>query len=404
MKLQETLIERRYLYFICLSFVATASFSANILAPAFPAIGHSFHLSANIIHWLMAIYLAGYVGGELIYGPLANAIGRMSSLRTGFGINLLGVVICLLAVHAHSYGLLLFGRLITALGASAGLACTFILIKELLPEQQAKRAMLHVNVTFALGIGIATMLGGVFSEHGHWTWILWALLLHGIYLFFATFLFPETLKHPLSLRPNDILKHYTIAARNPILTSSAFCVGFATALNYCFATAAPSIAIHVLKINVAHYATLNWVNIIAMLAFGLTGANLLGRFGAQKCLMSSLLLLLPAFISLAAMLLFHHTTIIWLFATTAWLFAFSRMTYASAAYVATHSSDDTANAASLMSFINMLTATLSIVIMGYLPFSDLASFITISALLYVICLGLLAVIKRYSKPTQRVAT
>lgn len=388
------------LYCICLSFIATASISANMLAPAFPAISQQLHASASDIHWLMAVYLCGYIVGQLIYGPLANAYGRMHSLRYGFMLNLLGILLCLLAAHLHAFKLLLFSRLITALGASAGLTCTFILIKERLPEAQAKRAMLHVNVIFALGIGISTMIGGMLAQHGHWTWIFWALLLHGIYLLLATYLFPESAGTQTTLSPSKIIHNYTRSLRNPILVSSAVCVGFATALNYCYATTAPSISIHMLHLNVAHYGMLNWINIGGMLIFSLLGANLLLRFGAAKCLLSGLLALLPALLSLAAMLLLHRTSVIWLFATTAWIFAFSRIIYASAAYLATNKVEDTANAASLMSFINLSTATLGVIIMGYFPFSGLMDFALITLLLYCISWFMVLIQKLY-KPKEK---
>lgn len=386
----------KLLYCVCLSFVATASISANIIAPAFPAIGKSFYISLAHVHWLMAIYLCGYVVGQLIYGPLANAYGRLRSLRIGFIVNLVGIGLSLLAVQVHTFNLLLFSRLVTALGASSGLVCTFILIKELFSPQQAKRAMQHVNVMFGLGIGVATMLGGMLAEHAHWVWILWVLALHGSCLLAATYLFKETFKDTVPLQLGYIFKQYMQVMRNPTLIGSAVCVGFATALNYCYATAAPSIAIHALQINVAHYGALNWINIGGMLIASILGAEILARLGAKKCLAGGLLAFLPALVSLGCMLWLRRTSIVWLFVTTAWIFAFSRMVYASGAYLATNAVSDTASAASVMSFINLLTAIVSVVVMGYLPFSSLTSFSLITGILYCIAVVMFFLQRHYT--------
>ena len=62
------------------------------------------------------------------------------------------------------------GRLITALGAASGLACTFILINEWLPESHRKTAMSYSVLSFALGVGLAVILSGVITEY--WSWVL----------------------------------------------------------------------------------------------------------------------------------------------------------------------------------------------------------------------------------------
>jgi len=60
------------------------------------------------------------------------------SLRSRLVINLIGILVCIIAVAIPNYFLLLIGRLITALGAASGLSCTFMLLNELLPPDRVK--------------------------------------------------------------------------------------------------------------------------------------------------------------------------------------------------------------------------------------------------------------------------
>ena len=112
-----------------LSYISIASVSAAIITPALPEIQAHFSLSLGAVEWIISAFLIGYVGGQLIYGPLANQFGRLKALRIGLVINLFGIVICLMALVVDIYWLLIIGRLITALGAASGLACTFMLIR-----------------------------------------------------------------------------------------------------------------------------------------------------------------------------------------------------------------------------------------------------------------------------------
>src|SRR3990167_2536043 len=118
---------------LLLSYICIASASAAIITPALPHIQAYFLLTKGSVEWVVSIFLLGYVIGQLIYAPIANRYGRLKALRSGLLINLLGILICILSPITHNYTLLLFGRLITALGAASGLSCTFLLINELLP-------------------------------------------------------------------------------------------------------------------------------------------------------------------------------------------------------------------------------------------------------------------------------
>ena len=124
---------------VLLSYVSLASASAALITPALPIIQKSWDLSNSSLQLIISIFLLGYLLGQWIYGPLANRFGRLSALRLGFVvINIVGIVISGIAAFFDSYLGLIFGRFITALGASSGLVCTFILMNELFEKNKAK--------------------------------------------------------------------------------------------------------------------------------------------------------------------------------------------------------------------------------------------------------------------------
>jgi len=62
----------------------------------------------------------------------------------------------------------LIGRLITGLGAAAGLTCTFILINEWLPEEQRKKTIASAMLSFAIAVGLSVFLGGIITQYLSW--------------------------------------------------------------------------------------------------------------------------------------------------------------------------------------------------------------------------------------------
>lgn len=178
---------------ILLSYLCIASISAAIITPALPLIEQRYALTHGALEWVVSIFLFGYVVGQLLYGPLANRFGRLTSLRSGLLINLVGIVMCLIAVRCSSYPFLLAGRLITALGAASGLSCTFMLINESLSPERAKHAMSFAVFSFTFGVGLAVTLGGVMTQYFHWEYCFWLLLVHGVVMLLLTWQFEETL-------------------------------------------------------------------------------------------------------------------------------------------------------------------------------------------------------------------
>lgn len=372
---------------ILLSYICIASISAAIITPALPQIEHGFGLSHGALEWIISIFLFGYVIGQLIYGPLANRFGRLKALRAGLLINILGVLICIIAISLHSYNFLLLGRFITALGAASGLSLTFILINELLPTDKAKYVMSFATVSFSIGIVLAVLIGGIITEYLSWQDCFWALLAHGALMFALTYLYPETLKQPKDLKIKTILSGYLKAISCKELVIYSFIVGMCSVFSYCYSASAPIYAHNKLHLLASQYGYWNILNMAGMIGSGFLSAYLMKRYHAKK-------VLIIGFISLAISLLFLYLLTYFsvyininfaslFFINTAIIYLCNGLLFPAASYLASNSIKDKASASSMMSFINMFSAMLSVVILGYLPFSSLVAFVGIITVFYL---------------------
>ncbi|KTD60750.1 MFS transporter [Legionella shakespearei] len=375
--------------FWLLSYISIASFSAALITPALPEIQQNFALVQGQVEWLVSAFLIGYVIGQLIYGPLANRFGRVSALRTGLVINLLGIAICFTGLYFNMYLILIAGRFVSALGAASGLACTFMLINEWLPEQQRKTALAYTILSFTLGIGLAVLIGGLITEYSHWGNCFYVLLGHGTIMLYGTRMFSETLTSPQVLNCKNILAGYESALSSRTLLCYSIVVGFCSAIGYCFSAAGPQIALDLFKLTPAEYGYWNGLNMMGMLTGGLLARFLLQRIQANEVV---LLGLMGTAIGLVGVILIYYSdnvTPVWFFFSTLVMYLSSGLLFAGGSYLASNAVVDKASGAAMMSFINMVTATVAVIVMGYVNKNSLAAFIVVLLALWVLVLLLL---------------
>ncbi len=374
---------------LLLSYISIASISAAIITPALPAIGKSYALTHGALEWIISLFLLGYVIGQLVYGPIANRYGRKRSLQSGLMLNVVGVLICIVAVYVPNYPLLLFGRLVTALGAASGLCCTFVIINESLPQDKIKQAMSFSVISFTLGIGAAVTIGGILTQYLRWEDCFWVLLSHGLIMLYCTRFLPETLKHPTKISARDVLLTLGKSIKNKKLVVFSLTIGFVTAFLYTYSAAAPIFARKVLQLMPSVYGYWNLLNEAGMLGGGFLSAYLMRRHKPKSILLAGLLLIIPGLVSLAVLSLTGSTSTIWFFSTTIFINFTTGLIFPTASYYASNALPDKANASSAMSFINMGSAMIAVVILGYLPLPSVMSFTVISIAFYILILALI---------------
>ncbi len=358
-----------------LSYISIASVSAAMITPALPLMEQVFDVSHGAIEWVVSIFLIGYVAGQLIYAPLANRFGRLKALKWGLNLNLMGLLICLASSYIPHYLGFLVGRLITGLGSAAGLTCTFMLINEWLPETQRKSAMAYSILSFALGIGLAVLIGGVITQFSQWPYCFVVLLAQGVLMRLGVNLFQETLMTPKSGQISALLLDYKHALSSKQLLIFSAIWGVCTAVGYCYAAAAPQIAHSYLKLTAAQYGYWNVLNIGGMLVGGLSARKLMHMVAVKTVIRLGYAGSMLSILGLSMMYYYNYTQPVCFFSLTASLYCFSSYFFAGGSYMASNAIADKASASSMMSFINMLVATTTVIIMGYISTNALYGFI-----------------------------
>lgn len=376
-----------------LSFISAASFSSAFMSPMLPKVAKAFAVSSTMTQQLMSVFLIGYVISQLIYGPIANSFGRIKALRLGFLINIIGVIVCLIGAYSLQFSVLILGRLITSLGSSAGLVCTFILIREYFEPEEAKSVFSYAVLSFTLGVGIAVFAGGILVDLIGLNASFIILLAHGLLLWFATFSFEEPKAALIAFRPNTIIKGYVKAIKQPTLVYFAMVLSLCAAINYCYTAAAPLIAVKTFGLSASAYGSWNLFNIAGMFLSAFAGAALLKAFSSKQVIAIASAGLIICLLLLFAIGYYEMHQPLFFFSVSMLLFVVAGIFFPAASDLATKAyEEDRGSASSMISFINMGMACVLVIVMSFLHLSYLnAMLVTLGGyLLLLLVLPLLA--------------
>lgn len=159
-----------------------AAIDQTIVATALPTIGNALkdleHLS-----WVVTAYLISATAVTPLYGKLADIIGRRTTMLTAISVFILGSVLCALA---PSMWVLIVARFIQGLGGGGLIALAQTIVADIVPPRERMRYQAYFASVFVTSSIAGPVLGGLFAERLHWSFIFWINLPLGGLAFFMT--------------------------------------------------------------------------------------------------------------------------------------------------------------------------------------------------------------------------
>jgi MFS family permease len=141
----------------------------TIVAPALPTIGARLG-DIDALSWVAGAYLLGATAATPLFGKLSDIYGRRSILLTGVGIFIAGSVACALAPKMWA---LIAARAVQGIGGGGILPISQAIIADLVSPKERARYQSQAAVMF-LGASVAgPLIGGVLTDHLHWSLIFW---------------------------------------------------------------------------------------------------------------------------------------------------------------------------------------------------------------------------------------
>jgi len=168
--------------------------SIDNLLPAFPPIRSDFSVSdPNSLQLLVYVYMIGFGATQLVYGPVADVVGRRGPLLTGIGVYAVG---CLMAAFATSFEMLLAARVVQGAGVSAARVLAVAIVRDCYQGREMARVMSLSFAVFIIVPVIAPGMGSLVLLAGSWRllFLIMLALAAAVAIWFA-WRMPETL-HP----------------------------------------------------------------------------------------------------------------------------------------------------------------------------------------------------------------
>ena len=146
--------------------MSIVAISIDALLPALGIIGGEYGVTnPNQVQLIIGCIFGGMAVGQLIAGPLSDAMGRKPVLYAGIFLYLVGSVICYLS---DSFGLLLTGRVIQGLGVSAPYVTAVSVVRDKYSGRDMARVMSLVMMIFIMVPAIAPSLGQAVMHVADW--------------------------------------------------------------------------------------------------------------------------------------------------------------------------------------------------------------------------------------------
>ncbi|HVV69256.1 MAG TPA: multidrug effflux MFS transporter [Gammaproteobacteria bacterium] len=332
-----------------------ASMGAIIFAPALPEIAAYFHISGGHSQLTITLFLLGYAIGQLIYGPLANRFGRKPAFFIGIVIATIGSLISIASEPLHSFGALILGRLLEALGSSAGLIVSFTIISDHYYPEQARRIVAYLMLAFAIVPGIATFIGGFLTSYFHWISCFYFLLIYGLALILPAAWLKETAQELKkdATHAKQILKNYGIALKNKLLISTTLFFALSGMCVYLYVASSPFIAINDLHLTPQFYGLIGLIPFVGTALGSIVSAQLASRFSVRILMLAGFMIDISAAVLFCVLFYLGLVNIPVLIGCGFILMFGNCLIVGNGASIATSTSEDKANASAMMNFINV---------------------------------------------------
>lgn len=141
----------------------------TIVSPALPTIGRSLGNVENL-SWVVSAYLLTYTAATPLFGKLSDIYGRRLMLLTALAIFIVGSAACALAPNMPA---LVVARALQGIGGGGILPIAYTVIGDMVAPRERARYQGYTAVMFLIASVLGPLLGGVLTDHFHWTMIFW---------------------------------------------------------------------------------------------------------------------------------------------------------------------------------------------------------------------------------------
>jgi MFS transporter, DHA1 family, multidrug resistance protein len=267
--------------------IAIGPLSIDMYLPALPTIAAGLHTTESEIQLTLTGMLAGMGIGQLLVGPLSDAVGRRRPLIIGTAVHVLASLACLVAPNAT---LLDAARVLQGLGAAAGAVLTLAVVRDLFNDRAAATLLSRLLLVLSVSPILAPSLGSALLRVTSWRGVFVALAVLGVLVTLSTlFLLPETLPSArrTPLRLGSTVRAYTGLLRDVPFVGLTLVGGLAMAALFGFVSGASFVFQQQFGLTQQQFGLLFAASAVWLIGATQLNARLMNRFEPRQVLLAA---------------------------------------------------------------------------------------------------------------------
>jgi DHA1 family bicyclomycin/chloramphenicol resistance-like MFS transporter len=245
---------------------AVGPFSIDMYLPSFDAIAKDLHTTSNEVGLSLSSFFVGLAFGQLLYGPLLDRFGRLKPLYIGLAVYVLASFGCM---AAHSVQMLIWLRLLQAIGSCAAAVASVAMVRDLFPVEDNAKVFSLLMLVVGLSPLLAPLAGGFITSILGWQYIFATLAGITILVLVAVwFKLPETYKPDtsISLKPGPIIGNFIMVLKVPQFYTYALTGAIAFSGLFAYVSGAPLVLMGIFHVSKNMFSV-----IFASMALGFVG-------------------------------------------------------------------------------------------------------------------------------------
>ncbi|VWC35919.1 multidrug effflux MFS transporter [Burkholderia lata] len=261
---------------------AIGPFAIDMYLPALPVISRSLGADISTTQLSLTAFFVSMGVGQLIFGPVSDAVGRKPPLYFGLALFVVASIGCALATSIETLVAL---RSVQGLGAAAGMVIPRAVVRDLHTGNDATRLISMLMLVFGISPILAPLVGSVVVAHLSWRgvfWIVAAAALVGLLL--ASTMLSESRTHDARIGGGfgTSLRSYVLLLRNGRYLGLVLIGSCAFAIFFIFLANSPFVLINHYGLSPAQYGVAFGFNAASFFLAAQLNGELCERFGIEQ--------------------------------------------------------------------------------------------------------------------------
>ena len=280
---------------------AVGPFAIDMYLPALPEVASDLKTTEARAALTLTSYFIAFGIAQMVYGPMADAVGRKPPLVIGVAIFLLASVAASLA---PSIQWLIAARAVQGFGAATLMAVPRAVIRDMASGPAATRMMAAIMIVISVSPMLAPLTGSIVMAWGGWREIFAVLAVAALLsLSLILFVLPETLapEHRRPVRPAAMMQGAVLLIRDRRFMGLTLIGGFGMASFFVFLASASFVYTRQYGLSPTGFSLAFAVNAVGFFSASQLAGRLAERHGLERVIALAITGFAGATLSLTAL-------------------------------------------------------------------------------------------------------